>query len=262
MGRVAGKVAIITGAGSGLGRACALLLAREGAKVVATDRNEAGGTGTVEEIERARGQALFVRQDVTEEGGWRRLIDRVLERFGRLDILVNNAGVQRTRTIEEATLEDFRFHMAVNLEGMFLGTKHAIAAMKQGGGGSIVNISSTYGIVGEELNAPYCASKFAARGLTKSAALHCAKRGYNIRINAVLPGCVITPMDEQEASEVLAATGASNREALFEEWRLEHPIGRLGKPEDIAQGVLYLASDEASFVTGTELVIDGGYTAQ
>ena len=264
MGRVANKVAIVTGAASGIGRATAALLAREGAAVVLADRDEAGGQAAAEEIGQAGGGAGFVGFDVTSEADWQRLLEATLARHARLDILVNNAGLQNTKTVEDATLEDLRLHMGVNMEGIFLGTKHAIAAMRQNrpSGGSIVNVVSTYGLVGEELNAPYCASKGAARNFTKSAALHCGKAGYNIRVNAVHPGCCITPMVEKEASEVLAETGASDREALLEEWRSEHPIGRLGRPEDIAYGVLYLASDESTFVTGSDLVIDGGYTAQ
>jgi len=264
MGRVASKVAIVTGAASGIGRATAGLLVQEGAAVVLADLDEALGQEAAEQLAQAGGDVSFIRLDVTSEANWQQLVEDIVARHGRIDILVNNAGVQQTRTIEDATLEDFRLHMAVNLEGIFLGTKQAIAIMKKNRpiGGSIVNVVSTYGLVGEEMNAPYCASKGAARNFTKSAALHCGKSGYNIRVNAVHPGCCITPMVEQEASDVLAETGSSDREALLEEWRSEHPIGRLGRPEDIAYGVLYLASDESTFVTGSDLVIDGGYTAQ
>jgi NAD(P)-dependent dehydrogenase (short-subunit alcohol dehydrogenase family) len=264
MGRVANKVAVVTGAASGIGRATAGLLVQEGAAVVLADLDEAAGQEAAEQLTLAGGDTLFVGLDVTSEAGWQRLLDATLARHTRLDILVNNAGVQQTKTVEDATLEDFRLHMGVNMEGIFLGTKHAIATMKENrpSGGSIVNVVSTYGLVGEEMNAPYCASKGAARNFTKSAALHCGKSGYNIRVNAVHPGCCITPMVEQEALDVLAETGSSDRETLLEEWRSEHPIGRLGRPEDIAYGVLYLASDESTFVTGSDLVIDGGYTAQ
>lgn len=264
MRRVANKVAVVTGAASGIGRATVDLLLREGAAVVLADLDEAGGQEAVEHLSQAGSDARFIRLDVTSEADWQRLVEVTLAHHGRLDILVNNAGVQHTKTVEDATIEDLRMHMSVNMEGIFLGTKHAIAAMRKNrpSGGSIVNVVSTYGLVGEELNAPYCASKGAARNFTKSAALHCGKSGYNIRVNAIHPGCCITPMVEKEASDVLAETGSSDREALLEEWRSEHPIGRLGRPEDIAYGVLYLASDESTFVTGSDLVIDGGYTAQ
>jgi 3(or 17)beta-hydroxysteroid dehydrogenase len=263
-GRVEGKIAIVTGAASGIGRGCAVMLAREGAKVVVTDLDEAGGQATVDEIVAAGGEAIFLRQDVTDEARWKEVVDQTLERFGRLDILHNNAGVQKSRTVEEATLEDWHFHFDVNVLGMFLGTREAIGAMKKNGpeGGSIINTVSTYGIAGEELNAPYCASKGAARTFTKSAALHCGKAGYNIRVNAVHPGLIVTPLVEQEHRDTLSIMGSNDAEALWADWQDEHPIGRLGRPEDIAYGVLYLASDEASFVTGADLVIDGGYLAQ
>ena len=202
--------------------------------------------------------------DVSSEADWRGLVEHVESRHGRLDILFNNAGVQRTKTIEEATLEDLRWHMRVNVEGVFLGTKSAIEIMKKNGpdGGSIINAASIYGLVGEELNAPYCTSKGSVRAFSKSAALHCGKSGYGIRVNSIHPGCIVTSMAENEALDVISRTGEKDTEALFEEWRNEHPIGRLGRPEDVAYGVLYLASDESSFVTGSDLVIDGGYTAQ
>ena len=263
-GRVAGKVAIVTGAASGIGRASAMMLAREGAKVVVTDLAEPTGQATVDAITAEGGEAVFLHQDVTDEKRWKEIVSETLNRFGRLDILHNNAGVQKSKTVEEATLADWHFHMRANALGMFLGTREAIGAMKKNGaaGGSIINTVSTYGIVGDEFNAPYCASKGAARNFTKAAALHCGKAGYNIRVNAVHPGAVVTPLAEQELFDTLVLTGSDDADALWDDWRDEHPIGRLGQPDDIAYGVLYLASDEASFVTGADLVIDGGYLAQ
>ncbi len=262
--RVAGKVAIVTGAASGIGRGSAVMLAKEGAKVVVTDLDETAGQATVDEIVAAGGEAVFLCQDVTNETRWTEIVAETLARFGRLDILHNNAGVQKSATIEEATLEDWHFHMDANALGLFLGTREAIGAMKKNGpaGGSIINTVSTYGVAGEEINAPYCASKGAARNFTKAAALNCGKAGYNIRVNAVHPGLIVTPLIEQEHRDTLEIMGSSDADALWAEWQDEHPIGRLGRPEDIAYGVLYLASDEASFVNGADLVIDGGYLAQ
>jgi 3(or 17)beta-hydroxysteroid dehydrogenase len=263
-GRVANKVAIVTGAASGIGRATAELLAQEGATVILADRNEVQGERVADVIRKAGGKAEFFCLDVGSDADWKKLMEVTMAQHGHLNILFNNAGVQKTKSIEDATLEDLRWHMRVNLEGVFLGTKYAIEAMKLNSpmSGSIVNAASSYGLVGEEHNAPYCASKSAVRTFSKSAALHCGKSGYNIRVNAIHPGCIVTPLVEQEASDVLNKTGLDDRNALFNEWEQEHPIGRLGKPEDIAFGVLYLASDESTFVTGSDLVIDGGYTAQ
>ena len=263
-GRVDGKVAIVTGAASGIGRASAMMLAREGASVIVTDLDENAGHATIEAIVSEGGKAIFLRQDVTDEQGWIEIVAETLERFGRLDVLHNNAGVQKSKTVEEATLADWHFHMGANAQGVFLGTREAIGAMKMNApsGGSIINTVSTYGVAGEEFNAPYCASKGAARNFTKAAALHCGKAGYNIRVNAIHPGCVVTPLVEKELSDTLVLTGSDDADALWDDWRNEHPIGRLGEPDDIAYGVLYLASDEASFVTGADLVIDGGYLAQ
>ena len=241
-----------------------MMLAREGARVVATDLDDTAGQATAEAIAAEGGEAVFLHQDVTDEQRWKEIVAETLERFGRLDILHNNAGVQKSKTVEEATLAGWRFHMRANARGVFLGTREAIGAMKKNGaaGGSIINTVSTYGITGEEFNAPYCASKGAARNFTKAAALHCGKAGYNIRVNAVHPGCVVTPLVEQELSDTLVLTGSDDADALWEDWRSEHPIGRLGVPDDFAYGVLDLASDEASFVIGADLVIDGGYLAQ
>jgi len=253
MDRVKGKVAIITGGAGGLGKAQALLLSKEGAKVVITDINEEEAKKVVEEIHKQGGEALFIKHDVTREKEWSEVIRRTLERFGKLDILVNNAGVNLWKKIEDTSLEEWQWLMNVNLNGVFLGTKYAMGAMKKSGGGSIVNISSVAGLVGTLDTSAYHASKGGVRLFTKAAALECSKAGYdyNIRVNSVHPGVIKTAMVEG-----LLKDEDKRKDALS--W---HPIGRFGEPEDIAYGVLYLASDESKFITGAELVIDGGWTA-
>jgi 3(or 17)beta-hydroxysteroid dehydrogenase len=259
MGRVEGMVAMVTGGRRGLGKASAILLAKEGAKVVITDRKPDGADAVLAEIERAGGEAIFVEQDVSQEPDWQRAIEQTIDRFGKLDILVNNAGVGAGKNIEQISLEEWRWVMSVNLDGVFLGTKYAIEAMKKTGGGSIVNMSSIEGIIGDSRMVAYDASKGGLRTLTKSAALHCAQRGYNIRVNTVHPGFIDTEM-VRGFLKAQAKDGdvESARKALA---RL-HPIGHLGEPDDVAYAVLYLASRESKFATGSELVVDGGYTAR
>jgi 3(or 17)beta-hydroxysteroid dehydrogenase len=254
MQRVKGKVALVTGAGLGLGRAAALMLAREGARVIVTDIKEAEGAEVADEIVAAGGEAMFMLHDVASSEAWRSVIASTLSRFGKLDILVNNAGVLFSSKIEETPLEKWRWLMSINCDGVFLGTKHAIVAMRDRGG-SIINLSSVAGLVGLPEISAYCASKGAVALFTKAAALECAKSGYKIRVNSIHPGGIWTPMLEGfvgkrgEAQADAAAAGM-------------HPVGHAGEPDDIAYGVVYLASDESKFVTGAELVIDGGYTAQ
>ncbi len=255
MKRVEGKVAIVTGAGLGLGRAAALMLAGEGASVAVTDVKEDEGKAVAAEIAAQGGTAIFLRHDVAREDDWKSVVRAVMDRFGQLDILVNNAGVALSGNVEQTTLEQWRWLMSINLDGVFLGVKYAVEAMKARGG-SIVNVSSIEGLIGDANLAAYNASKGGVRILTKSVALHCAKAGYKIRVNSIHPGYIWTPMVEgylQTAPDAVAA-----RKALDG----LHPLGHIGEPDDIAYGVLYLASDESKFVTGSELVIDGGYTAQ
>lgn len=256
MARVRGKVALITGAALGIGKATASLLAREGAKVVVSDVNEKQGHATTDELRKEGAEAIFVKHDVSQEHDWQLAADAVRQRFGRLDVLVNNAGIGLSGDVEETSFEDWHRVLSINLDGVFLGTKCAVSMMKNNGGGSIINLSSVEGLVGNPYLAAYDASKGGVRLLTKSAALYCARSKYNIRVNSVHPGYVWTPMVEAYA----ASTGESD----VERQRLTalHPIGRLGVPDDIAYGILYLASDESKFVTGSELVIDGGFTAQ
>lgn len=256
MKRLSDKVAVITGAASGIGLATAKLFAREGASVIMTDCDVASGGAAAAELA-SEGPVEFHQHDVSSEADWRRVVDATLQRFGQLDILVNNAGVQLTRGLEDTTLDDWRRVFAVNAEGPFIGTRMAIEVMKQRGG-AIVNVSSTYAIVADGLNAAYCASKAASRHLTKAAALYCADRKYNIRVNAVHPGVIMTPMLEREIAAVTADRGLPDTSAVESEWGRISPLG-IGAASDIADGILYLASSQSKYVTGSDLVIDGGH---
>ena len=256
MKRVKGKVALVTGGAMGIGEACARLLATEGAAVAVTDVNVERGSTIAEQINCGGGAAMFIEHDVGDESAWRRAIEATLQKFGRLDVVVNNAGLGIGGDVEHATLDDWRRLMRVNLDGVFLGTKYGVQTLRRFGGGSIVNLSSIEGLVGDPNLAAYNSSKGGVRLLTKSAALYCAKAGYKIRVNSVHPGYIWTPMVENYLRAAGDVEGGRRQlDAL-------HPLGHVGEPNDIAYGVLYLASDESKFVTGTELVIDGGYTAQ
>jgi len=245
MGRVAGKVAIVTGGASGMGKADAILLAREGARVVVADLNEKDG------MEVARGigdNALFLRLDVTDEDNWKTVISATLEQFGRLDILVNNAGMIALGTIVDTDLATWRKINAVNSDGVFLGCKHAIPVMAASGGGSIINMSSVAAIHGQSFVAAYTASKGAVRALTKSIAMFCKEQKNGIRCNSIHPDGVKTPMVVKVAMGKDVAT-AEDIEAVGK-------YGNMCDPEDIANLVLYLASDESRFVSGAEMLID------
>jgi 3(or 17)beta-hydroxysteroid dehydrogenase len=255
MGRVAGKVALVTGAGMGLGEAASLLLAAEGAKVAVTDIDAELARQTAELIAGEGGESLHCRHDVSNPEDWPAVMAAVDERFGRLDVLVNNAGIAIARNIEETSLEEWRRTMAVNLDGVFFGCQEGIRLMKRTGGGSIINLSSIDGIIGEADLAAYCASKGGVRTLTKAIAVHCAERRYGIRCNSIHPGYIWTPQTENYLRD-LGKLEEEKARALA-----RHPIGFLGEPKDIAFMVLYLASDESRFVTGAEMVVDGGYLA-
>jgi cyclopentanol dehydrogenase len=250
--RLAGKVALISGGARGMGAVEARLFAREGARVVVGDILEAEGRQVEAEITARGGQAVFVGLDVTREADWERAVATAVSRFGKLDVLVNNAGVGGGSVrVEDATVESWDHVMDVNAKGVFLGTRAAIPAMRQAGGGSIVNISSQLGLVGMDISSPpYQASKGAVRLLTKLTALQYAREG--IRANSVHPGPIVTPMTERGRADP----------ARYQSMLSRIPLGRYGESEEVAYGVLYLASDEASYVTGSELVIDGGWTAQ
>ena len=248
--RLEGKVALISGGARGQGAVEAKLFAREGAKVVFGDILDESGKQVEAEIHEAGGEAAYVHLDVTREDDWRTAVNTAIDRYGKLDILVNNAGILIRKGIEDTTEEDWDRIMGVNAKGAFLGTKHSIPAMRQAGGGSIVNISSTAGLVASPSgSASYTASKGAVRLLTKSTAVQYAKEG--IRCNSIHPGPIDTDMIQETLTDP----------AKLEERMQRLPMGRVGTADEIAYGVLYLASEEASFVTGSELVIDGGTTA-
>jgi NAD(P)-dependent dehydrogenase (short-subunit alcohol dehydrogenase family) len=256
MKRVEGKTAVVTGGGLGIGRSACLLLAREGANVAVTDINEVEGRRVVEEILGAGGRAEFWRLDVVSEAQVKEVFAAVCERFGQIDVLVNNAGIAGTdKPTDQLSEEEWDEVMAVNVKGVFLCTKHAIPAMRAAGGGSIINLSSIYGIIGAPDIPPYHASKGAVRLMTKTDALIYAKE--KIRVNSIHPGYVWTPL-----VEALGRKSPDGVEKFREHLDSLHPIGAVGEPDDIGWAVVYLASDEAKFLTGSELVVDGGYTAR
>ena len=248
--RLNGKVALITGAARGQGAAEARLFAQEGAKVVLADVSDQEGSVVAAEIAEAGGDALYVHLDVTNEDDWDRAIQSAVSTFGKIDILVNNAGIWRRGHVLETSSEQWDLVLGVNAKGVFLGTKAAIPEMRKSGGGSIINISSTAGLVGSRTSSAYSASKGAVRIFTKSTAIQYAAEG--IRANSIHPGPIDTDMGDQVWPDADSRERAVARTAL----------ARMGTPQDIAYGALYLASDESSFVTGSELVIDGGLTAQ
>ena len=249
MGRVSGKVAIDTGGASGMGRADARLLAAEGAKVVVADLNVADGQAVADDI---GDNAIFLRLDVTDEENWKSVVAATVEQFGALHILVNNAGMIALGSVVDTDLESWRMVNAVNSDGVFLGCKHAIPAMAESGGGSIINMSSVAALHGQSFVAAYTASKGAVRALTKNIAMYCKEQKNGIRCNSVHPDGVKTPM------VVKVATGKDS--ATQEEIDRIGRFGNMCDPEDVANLVLYLASDESRFVTGTEMVIDNGST--
>jgi NAD(P)-dependent dehydrogenase (short-subunit alcohol dehydrogenase family) len=263
MGRVQGKVSLVTGGASGIGRATALLLAKEGAAVIVTDVQDDSGRDTVAKIKQDGTDALFLHHDVTDEAAWAGVISEVKSRFGRLDVLVNNAGIAISGPVTEMSLADWRRQQAINLDGVFLGTKHALPLMRASGGGSIVNISSVAGLRGTAGLAGYCATKGGVRLFTKAVALECAAARDRVRVNSVHPGIIETPIwggiIAGLPGEARAGANAPDLDALSS---AAVPTGVKGMPEDVAEGVLYLASDAARYVTGTELVIDGGLSGR
>ena len=248
--RLENKVALISGGARGMGAAEARMFAREGAKVVIGDVLDTEGRQVEAEIDQAGGECVFLHLDVTQESEWQRAVEAAVTRFGKLDVLVNNAGIIRLAGIEETSADDWDLVMNVNAKGVFLGTKAAIPEMRKAGGGSIINISSNSAFVGYPRSASYCSSKAAVHIFTKCTAIEYAKEG--IRVNSVHPGSIDTAMSGERLTnpERQRETEASN------------PMGRTAHPDEVAYGVLFLASDESSFMTGSELLIEGGYNAQ
>lgn len=254
-GRVAGKVALVTGAASGLGRAIALTLAGEGARLVVSDINLAGVQGVAAEIAEIAGEsAIALAHDVTDTGQWQAVMDRIEKDCGGLDILVNNAGIGSVGNVEETTLEDWRRVHVVDLDSVFLGCKLALPLMRRSGAGSIINISSIAGVIADRNMAAYNSAKAAVMHLTKSVALHCARAGEGVRCNSLHPAFIDTPILDP------MAPGMPRGELLLKLGR-QIPLGHVGKPEDVAYAVLFLASDESVFITGAEIKIDGGLSA-
>lgn len=246
--KLAGKVAVVTGGASGIGEFTVREMVEEGAKVVIADLNDDLGSKLVQELNQEERQVAYIHVDVTKEDQVENMIEFAVSEFGKLDILFNNAGIGSLSPSAELPFEEWRKVLSVNLDGVFLAAKHAIKAMQKNGGGSIVNTASILGHVGQAQTAPYTASKGAVVNLTRTLAVEYVKD--NIRVNAVCPGYIETPLLNQLD------------EAMKNHLISLHPIGRLGKPEEIAKAVVFLASDDASFVTGSNLLVDGGYTAQ
>ena len=261
-GQVAGKVALVTGGASGIGAACVELLAREGASIAVTDVDDLRGPEIVARVTKAGGEATFWHQDVTSEDRWIEVVTEVVARYGRLDILVSNAGIGiGVPTITEMTLEDWRRQTAINLDGVFLSVKHCLPAMRKGKrGGSIILMSSLAGLRGAQTLAGYCATKGGVRLFAKAIAMECASFGDGVRVNSVHPGIIDTPIWGKIPTSA-AGRGQNAPIDPEERARLATPFGRAGHAMEIAQGVLYLASDASSYVSGMELVIDGGMNA-
>ncbi len=256
MDRLKDKVCIVTGGSLGIGKAACKALANEGARVAITDILDDEGSSLSSEINDNGGESKYWHLDVSDENEVKDVFSEVKDEFGKIDILVNNAGISGiNKPTHEIDLEDWQKVMDINVNGVFLCTKHAIPYMKEQGGGNIVNLSSIYGIISSQDIPPYHASKGAVRLMTKTDALHYAKE--NIRVNSVHPGFIWTPLVEEMGKE-----SEEGPEKFREHLDSLHPIGHVGEPDDIAWGIVYLASDEAKFVTGSELVIDGGYTSQ
>src|SRR3984957_3353545 len=260
-GQVQGKIALVTGGVSGFGAACAELLAREGASVIVTDVDDLKGPELVAGIKKAGFEAMFLHQDVTSEARWVEVVSEVGKNFGRLDIMVSNAGIGiMVPSITDMSLEDWRRQNAINLDGVFLSVKHCLPVMRKIGGGSIILMSSLAGLRGAPGLSAYSASKGGVRLFAKSIAMECASVGDGIRVNSVHPGIIDTPIWGKIPT---GAAGRGQNAPIDPEERakLATPLGRAGQAAEIASGVLYLASDASSYVTGTELVIDGGMNA-
>ena len=266
MNRLDGKVAFLSGAARGIGGATAKLMASAGAKVVIGDILDERGRQTVKEIEAAGGQALYVSLDVTQEASWAAAMDATIKKFGKLDVLVNNAGIFVGKGVEEASLEEWNRLVAVNLTGVLLGTRAALPHLKASGatsaqGAAIVNLASIAGLVGSQLDPLYSLTKGGVTLFTKSTALEFGRKGYRIRVNSIHPGLIETDMGQQTFAMRARQQGTNDTEKARQATLALHPIGRLGVADDIAKGIVFLASDDAGFMTGAGLVVDGGWTA-
>lgn len=267
MNRLDGKVALISGAARGIGAETARLMAKAGAAIVVGDILQERAKETVAEISAAGGKALFVPLDVTSESSWTAAAAAATKAYGGLDILVNNAGMFLGRDFEEASLEDWHKLVAINMTGVFLGTKLCAPALRDSGakskhGSAVVNLASIAGLVGSQLDPLYSMTKGGVTLFTKSTALAFARKGYRIRVNSIHPGVIDTDMGAQTFASRAGQLGSNDVEAARNVALKQHPIGRLGTPEDIALGIIFLASDDAGFMTGSGLVADGGLTAQ
>jgi NAD(P)-dependent dehydrogenase (short-subunit alcohol dehydrogenase family) len=260
------KVALVTGGAMGIGAACARMLAAHGARVLVADIAERKAAAVAGEITREGGTATALRLDVTQEADWQRAIDAAIGTCGGLDVLVNNAGIAVVHTLLETSLEEWRRVHAVNLDGVFLGTKLAVDVMRPGGrsgrGGSIINLSSVGGMIGAEGLSAYCSTKGGVRLFTKSVAVEVGRAGYGIRVNSVHPGNTDTPMFRKELEDMLDKGMAGSLDEAMKYYMDMQVLPRIGQPADVAAMVLFLASDASRFVTGAEFVVDGGLTAQ
>lgn len=264
--KLQGRVALVTGGARGIGAASAQALAEAGAAVLITDILDEDGERTAAAIAAKGGRAGYIRHDVRDEAAWKAAVGEAERRFGGLDILLNNAGIFARKPMSETSIEEFRHMQSINVEGVFLGMKTAIPALAKRaqqwpGGASIINLSSVAGLTGGSFIVPYNASKGAVRLMTKGAALECAQLGYKIRVNSIHPGVIETPMGQKVMDEMAASSPLSGNEVRGAMIAL-HPIGRLGEAADIANAVVFLASDDAAFMTGSEVVVDGGMTAR
>jgi len=264
--RLSGKSGLVTGSARGIGAAVAEILAASGAAVMVTDVLDDQGTAVAETIRQSGGKAQFCHLDVADEAQWEVAIAETIDAFGGIDFLVNNAGVEYIDLVEDMDLDKWRWLQDINSDGVFLGTKHAIRAMKPGGatgkGGAIVNISSVAGLVGSYATSAYSASKGLVRTFTKSAAIECGNLQYGIRVNSIHPGLINTDMIEAIYQRYVDFGLFTSTEEAEQATLAAHPIGYGGEPEDVAHAVAYLVSDDSRFMTGAELVLDGGYTAQ
>lgn len=263
---VRGKVALVSGAAQGIGAACARMLAAQGARLLVADIDLAGARAVADDIAREGGIAEAVALDVAREADWRAAVAAAIDHHGGLDVLVNNAGIALVQALADTSLEQWRQVHAVNLDGVFLGTREAVTAMRPGGragrGGSIVNISSVGGLIGSERLTAYCSTKGGVRLFSKSVAIECGRAGYGIRVNSVHPGNTDTPMFHRELQDMLDKGMAANLEEARKFFMDMQVLPMIGQPGDVAAMVLFLASDAARFITGAEFVVDGGLTAQ